>query len=159
PQLECLEDRLTPTIMVNTTIDELTPGDGKVSLREAINKANIHTGADIIVLPAGVFKIALTGAGENDNKSGDFDVTDSLTLQGQAPGMTIIDGARLDRLFDLVGSISVNFSGLTLRNGGSTSVNGGAIQALSADVHLNGCAVNGNLALKGGGINDESGDV
>src|SRR5262249_41028490 len=162
PTLEILEDRLAPAkFTVNTTLDEVTPGDGKLSLREAINKANSYTGADpiTIVLPAAVHTIALAGAGDNANLSGDSDVTHSLTIQGAGASRTVIDSAKQDRLFDLLGSITVKFAGLTLRNGGSDSGNGGAIQAVDADIVLRGCVLSANTALKGGGITAEHGDV
>ena len=58
-RLESLEDRSVPaTFTVNTTLDEVTPADGKLSLREAITRANTTPGADVIVLPAGVLRSA-----------------------------------------------------------------------------------------------------
>ena len=45
--------------MVTTTLDELTPGDGKLSLREAIFVANNHPGPDTIVLRPGRAKHAV----------------------------------------------------------------------------------------------------
>ena len=52
-RMECLEDRVVPsTFTVTTTLDELTAGDAKLSLREALVRANVHAGADTIVLPA-----------------------------------------------------------------------------------------------------------
>ena len=73
------------------------PADGKRSLREAITAANTLAGADVIVLPAGVFKIALAGAGEDGNATGDFDITGAVTIRGAGAGLTIIDGQQLDR--------------------------------------------------------------
>ena len=62
-RLESLEDRSVPsTFTVNTTLDDVTAANGKFSLREAISKANANAGADVIVLPAGVFKITQAGA-------------------------------------------------------------------------------------------------
>ena len=56
--LETLEDRTTPaTFMVNTTYDDLTPGDGLLTLREAINAANATPGRDVIVCPGGPVSI------------------------------------------------------------------------------------------------------
>src|SRR4029450_13289712 len=82
-RLECLEDRaVPPTFTVNTTLAEVPPGDGKLPLREAITKANANPGADTIVVPAGVFKIALAGSGENANAPGDFDISGTVTIQG-----------------------------------------------------------------------------
>src|SRR6266496_5928085 len=77
PWFDALEDRHMPsTFMVNTVLDVVNPADGKLALREAITKANHHAGADMIILPAGVFKIALSGF-DDTNGAGDFDVTDS----------------------------------------------------------------------------------
>ena len=74
-RLECLEDRTVPsTFAVTTTLDVTNPTDGKRSLREAITQANNHPGADVITIPAGLYKLGITGAGENSNASGDFDM-------------------------------------------------------------------------------------
>src|SRR6188768_1032237 len=97
PRLEFLEDRAVPaTFTVNTTLDDVTPANGKFSLREAIGKANNLVGADVIVLPAGVFKVTLGGAGENANSTGDFDITDSVTITGAGRGLTFLDAQQID---------------------------------------------------------------
>jgi CSLREA domain-containing protein len=50
--VESLEDRAAPaTFTVNTTLDEVVASDGKLSLREAITRANTTTGADEIIVP------------------------------------------------------------------------------------------------------------
>src|SRR5262249_54284039 len=158
PGLEGLEGRLVPTTIVVTTFaDVVNPKDGKVSLREAINIANATPERDTIVLPAGVYRIGLAGA-ENANASGDFDVKNPLTIVGQGASSTVIDGARRDRLFEVLGTYDVAFRNLTLRNGGG-SLSGGAIQAETANVRLDGCVVSGNTALYGGGIYAGSGNV
>jgi hypothetical protein len=160
-RLEVLENRAVPaTFNVTTTDDELIQGNGELSLREAIFKANGATGADTIVLPAGVFKFARLGAGENANASGDYDVAESVTFRGAGAGLTVINGGQQDRLFDLIGAIDVRFVGLTLRNGGTVAgVNGGAIQSLNADIVVINCVLKDNRALLGGAINAESGAV
>jgi CSLREA domain-containing protein len=158
-RLECLEDRTVPaTFNVTTTLDVIDPADGKRSLREAITAANTLAGADVIVLPAGVFKIALDGANENLNATGDFDISEALTVRGAGAGLTVIDAQRKDRLFDAIGSFAARFVDATLRGGGGAN-NGGAIQAVDADVALVRCAVTDNRALAGGGVNAENGDV
>src|SRR5690348_15028737 len=87
-RLEYLEDRSVPSAFtVNTTLDDVTPANGKLSFREAISKANAAPGADTIVLPAGVFKITQTGAGEDANATGDFDITDAVTIAGAGAGL------------------------------------------------------------------------
>jgi CSLREA domain-containing protein len=158
-QLEHLEDRSVPsTFTVNTTLDDLTPANGKLSLREAITKANDNAGADVIVLPVGVFRITQTGAGEDANTTGDFDITSAVTIQGAGAGLTIINGQQLDRVFDVFGSgpssIKVIFQGATVRNGVVTGP-GGGISVVNADLVVRDCAITDNRASgPGGGISN-----
>src|SRR5687767_8498900 len=160
PMFECLEDRLAPaTITVTTRADVVKPGDGKISLREAITRANATKAPDTIVLGKGVYTIALAAAMEDANASGDFDVTGPLTIKGQGAKKTIIDAARLDRLFEIHGAFKVAFTDLTLRNG-ATPDDGGAIEALKGNLQLKNCVVSDNIAaLRGGGINSQDGKV
>src|SRR5262249_40525681 len=121
PCFEVLEDRRLPsTFTVNTVLDVVKPGDGRLSLREAITRANHHPGADTIILPAGVFKLTLVGD-DNTNAAGDFDVLDSVTFQGAGAGATIVDGQLKERVFDVIGtspsSIRATFQGMAIRNG------------------------------------------
>ena len=130
-RLEYLEDRSVPSIFtVNTTLDDLTPANGKFSLREAITKANTTAGADTIVVPAGVFKITISGTSESNNNTGDFDINGPVTIKAGA-GLTIIDGQQIDRVLDISGSgpssIKIVLQGLTVRNGNEASGGGGIL--------------------------------
>jgi hypothetical protein len=139
--LEALEDRLAPAIFtVTTPLDFVDATGRKLSLRAAVSKANVSPGPDIIMLPAGVFRISLVDGSNNDNAGGDFDVTETVTIIGQGAGVTVIDGGGSNRLFDVIGKFDVAFRGLTLRNGGG-QVNGAAIQALDANLKLTGCVI------------------
>src|SRR5215813_11265306 len=98
---EWLEDRrLLAVITVTTTADVLDGGtlgnpagpDGKISLREAVNLANLSGGPDTIVLPTGNFKITRAGAGENANSTGDFDILDSVTIQAANGAKPTVSG-------------------------------------------------------------------
>jgi len=157
--VECLEDRLVPsTFTVTTKLDVVDASDGKLSLREAITKANANPGADVIVVPAGVYKIALSGAGEDANATGDFDITDAVTIQGAGAGLSIIDGQQLERVFDVKGStpssIKAMFAGLTVR-GGNAIGDGGGIRVGNSDLVIRDSVVSGNRAsLSGGGISN-----
>jgi CSLREA domain-containing protein len=149
-RLECLEDRVAPaTYVVNTTVDELTPGDGKTSLREAIALANSHPGPDTIMLPAGVYKIQNLGPVNN------FNVTDSVTIIGDGAGSTVVDGQQLDRVFSIFGvapgKINVTLQGMTIRNGLSASDGGGILMGV-CNLTLNSCVVSGNAGQNGAGI-------
>ena len=80
-----------PTLIVTTTLDVVDPADGKLSLREAITAANASVFPDTIVLPAGVFRIARSGAGEDGNATGDLDIASRMTIRGAGAGSTILD--------------------------------------------------------------------
>ena len=153
--LECLEGRAVPTTFTVTTPLDAVANDGKLSLREAITQANAHAGSDTIVVPAGLFRLSLSGA-DDTNAAGDLDVTGTTVFQGAGAGTTIIDGQQLDRVFDVLGtaphSIGVIFQGLTVRNG-LADAGGGGIRVGNADLLVQDCVVTGNRASGfGGGI-------
>ena len=86
---------LAANIQVNTTVDELDH-NGTCSLREAVQAANLDmavdgcpagSGADKVILPAGVYQLVITG-GLN---SGPVQPTRPLVIQGAGPGKTIIE--------------------------------------------------------------------
>ncbi len=160
PRLERLEDRLAPAILVVTThADPVTPLKGLLSLREAISLANAAKTPDTIILGAGLYKIGIAGAGENNNATGDFDLMQSMTIQGQGAGITTVDGAGLDRVFDVLGTINVTFADMSLRHGGTSQTDGGAIQALTANLRVSNCQLSDNVGVQGGAIDDQSGNV
>ena len=90
------------TITVDTFVDEVS-SNGFTSLREAIIAANAGSGGDTIVLAAGSYTLAITGTGENHAATGDLDIRQSVTIVGQGAGSTIIDGAGIDRVFQVRG--------------------------------------------------------
>lgn len=131
------------TITVNTTVDDFGL-DSNCSLREAIQAANNNTafggctagtGADIIVVPAGIYTLTLDGVGEDENATGDLDTTDGLglTINGALSTTTIIYGDGLDRVLHAV-SGPITVTNLTVRNGNTTSNGGGALFATTAVV-------------------------
>src|SRR5262245_9681032 len=164
PRLEGLEDRLTPaTFNVTTTADLVAPGDGKLSLREAIGLANATDEADRIVLPAGVYAIQRPGALEDDNATGDFDITRPLTIKGPQTGTAVIDAAGLDRVFHAHPlADTVAFTRLTIQGGSSTKEGGGIFVndvELSVALTLRSCVVRANMASVGGGISAGAGQT
>ena len=117
------------TIDVTTPADELN-ADGDCALREAIEAANTDApvdacaagnGLDTISIPAGTYLLAIPGADEDANATGDLDVTASVTITGAGEAMTILDGAGLDRVLDVdpaqAGTLDVAISGLTVPGG------------------------------------------
>ncbi len=150
------------TFTVSTLGDVVSATDQKLSLREAIAKANTAPGRDTIVLQAGTYSITRLGD-DNTNDFGDYDITESVVIVGKGPGATAIEnsdpsGTR-NRLFDILGTIDVTFEKLALRKGGNTASNGGAVQALAANLRFTDCNLVENLALSGGAVNAEAGNV
>lgn len=156
-------------ITVNTTADENGTGDG-CALREAIRSANENTpvggcvagavGADTIVVPTGTYALSIGPAGDNLGESGDLDVTEDLTITGGATATTIINGAQLDRVFDvLAGPGTVVMTDLTV-TGGRTSggENGGGIDVDDSTLRLERVHLTGNHSDNfGGAIHDDAG--
>ena len=104
-RLEQLEERsLLATIMVTSLVDNLT-ADGGVTLREAIQAANTNLSVDGSAAgeaaPAGdtiVFQPGLIGP--INLLLGQFQITETLTIQGLGAGQTTVDGGNASRLFD-----------------------------------------------------------
>lgn len=162
------------TIAVSSLLDNTAPGDGFCTLREAINNANADadttggdcgsgTGADTITLPTGIYNLTITGSGEDGNARGDLDILAAggdLAVQGADAGGTIIQGLGIivgtDRVFHIdpggVGGITVDISGLTIRNGNTGSNGGGIYNGGSNLVNLTNSTVAGNEAAVIGGV-------
>jgi CSLREA domain-containing protein len=99
--------------------------DRDCSLREAVLAANASAGEDVILLPAGTYRLTLPGA-EDAAATGDLDVLDDLLLLGDGAPSTVIEGAAADRLFQVAGGAALELRDVTLRNGRAAG-NGGAI--------------------------------
>lgn len=123
------------TIGVTTTADEFNQ-DGDCSLREAIRAANTDTavdgclagaGADTITLAAGTYFMERAGRAEDAGLTGDFDISDDLTLRGAGRALTTINGfnvdtdrGRFDRIFHILDGATVVLSRLTILNGNAS---------------------------------------
>jgi predicted outer membrane repeat protein len=119
-------------------------------LRDRINDAAVS--GDTINVPACV--ITLTGAAGNDsNASGDLDIIGkSVTIVGAGPGLTIIDGGGIDRVFHVLTGSSLTLIGMTIRNGNSGAGTGGGIfAAAGTQLTLIDVVVSGNQTAAGGG--------
>lgn len=114
------------TITVTTTVDEYGTDSKTCSLREAITAANTDSavngcpagnGIDTIQLGIGTYQLSIAGTGDDSNLTGDLDILDGLILSGAGSRSTIIDGGRLDRVFDVGSGIKVTIEDLSVRNG------------------------------------------
>jgi predicted outer membrane repeat protein len=88
----------------------------------------------------------MAGTGEDISGTGDLDITDDLTLNGAGAATSVIDGAQIDRVFDVVGAVTVTFSGITVTHGQAVDCRpapglpscGGAILSNSLDTDMAG---------------------
>lgn len=166
---ERLEQRqLLTAFAVNTTQDfvDVSIGNGvaidatgKTSLRAAIQEANTLPGADVITLPAGTYSISRGGANEDNAATGDLDIRGVLTINGAGASTTFIDGADLDRIFQVMPGANVVISGVTIRNG--TASNAGGVLN-SGTLTINDSIIEGNVSAGaansvGGGIGNSNG--
>lgn len=137
----------------------------------------------------GTITTALAGFNEDAGLTGDYDITESLTITGHPDG-TILDGADLDRLFHIdpasAPGVVVTLRDLTIRNGrglgsaGGILVSGGTLHlenvtlvsnhsfqgdgaALlltnNSTVHIVNCTISGNLADHYAAIVNDSGTL
>jgi hypothetical protein len=163
------------TLAVNSEVDapDASPGDGTCAtsdgactLRAAVMEANLGSG-DEIVLPAGHFKLTiapvLTAVGRDDGdpghgvdaSHGDLNVLVPMTIKGAGAKATIVDGNRVDRIFDVQADATI--SDLTVTKGSTRAreligpTGGGAI-GNSADLTLERVAVTNSRSEYGGGI-------
>lgn len=168
------------TITVTTDVDELNnPGpDTGCSLREAIQAVNTGgsfggcpagSAGDTIELPAGVFKLSITGTGEDANDDGDLDILESVTIQGVGVDedgihQTVIqqdaDNERVIHVISGLEKISLTVMDVEIREGEETNFPaiGGGIFAQEADLTVIGSLITHNFAETGGaGIAVDSG--
>ncbi len=177
------------TLVVDTDNDELdgSPGNGACSLREAIDNANNDNGAqadctagagsDAITLPSGVYTLA-GASGEDNNASGDLDITGVLTINGVSSGATRIQAGSsspvsgacadcVDRVLHTMENSTVTLNNLTIRygrapdNSGSLTDHCGGGILDTGSLTLSNCIVGWNRAGDGdeGGLGGFGGGI
>ena len=115
-------------IDVDSTADTVAD-DGTCSLREAVTAANDDSpsgartgeceagaGADRVVVPAGTYTLTRAGARENDNETGDLDLSSDVTVVGSGAAVTTVDADQIDRALDVVSGDAV-IEKATITNG------------------------------------------
>jgi hypothetical protein len=132
------------TFVVNSKLDQpddLTmPGTchtaaGTCTLRAAVMQANLTSGIGAtITLPAGTYLLTIPSTPANGVEVGDLNLTTpsvgspTITIAGAGSSTTIIDANQLDRAFDVQGGRTATISGVTIKNGfTSTGVGGGIV--------------------------------
>ncbi len=136
-------------LVVDTAIDALGSPPGQLSLRQAVNLADILQGGATITFGKSAFSgptvISLT-AGQLDLSN----PTGPVSILGPGLGSLVIKGGGTSRIFQVDKGVSAFLSGLTIE-GGVTSGDGGGLLNLGSAT-LSADAVVGNSAADGGGI-------
>src|SRR5262249_34189452 len=151
--LEQLEGRLVLSAFHVTNLADGGPG----SLRDAVARANAHTGADVIAFNDRLTgPLALTAA--------ELDITDAVKINGPGADKLTVSGGNLSRVFKVEAGETVSISGLTIAGGNAGDGNGGGIDNFGA-LTVRDSVFSGNsagtpdstLVGNGGGIDNEVG--
>ena len=140
-------------LTVTTPFDVVAPGDGQLSLREALTQANGSSGSDTIRFSATVIgqTLVLTG--------GQLSITDDVTIDGNnggAAAQTTIDADKASRVLSIIGSgTEATLNGLVITNGHTQEEGGGGLYLGSqTKLTMTDCVVSYNDIdnLDGGGV-------
>ena len=153
----------------STFVDDVdhVPGDGIVStssgeksLRAAIMEANAFGGATVIHLGTGTYSLSLSGTEQSGaiDALGDFDVTGYISIVGEGADRTLIDGAELDRVFDVHPNAILRLQGVTV-TGGQTNGDGGAVRIQNGKLFVIDSLLDSSSAERGGGVFAVESDV
>ena len=162
--LDVTDDDVAPiTLIVDTDVDE-SDGDfsmGDLSLREAIELANLSPGADFILFDAG-----LTGATITlDPVLSELLITEDVTITGLGSGLLTVSGGSATRIFhvDGGGPIDVEIVAMTLTGGNAIgqlpNQDGGALVNVGGNVTLTDVVATGNHARFGGAFASTDGSL
>jgi CSLREA domain-containing protein len=121
------------------------------SLREAIVAANAAGGADTVEIPAGYYRLTISG-NDDTSAAGDLDITSELTLK--AMGSVTVDGGGIDRVVHVLASGKATLSGLRIIGGSTDTGAGGIFNAGTVTVTNSTVSGNETTDLSGGGINN-----
>jgi hypothetical protein len=142
-------DEAGNALVVNTTTGGIGSQPGQLSLRQAINLANVLPTADTITFASSVFSTSQTIT----LTAGQLELSDTATTTVTGPGANLltISGNDASRVFD-VDDGSMALSGVTI-TGGSANGNGGGVADYGGTLSLTNVTVSGNSASGvGGGV-------
>lgn len=129
---------------------------GDCSLREAVITANQLSGADRILLQAGLYILTIPGGSASDATAGDLALLDPVEIVGAGATETVILASHADRHF------TVSSGGVTIRRlrlDGGRQGNGGAILHNGGMTLEDAVLSNNQATIDGGAIRSASGTM
>lgn len=126
--------------------------DADCSLREGVIAANALAGVDKIDLPAGAYRLSISGRYEDAAATGDLDITDHLTLSGAGADISTIDADKIGRVLHILISATVRLEGVSIVNGSAGGDGGGVLHASTGDLAIVDSTIADNRAGSGAGI-------
>jgi CSLREA domain-containing protein len=107
------------TFRVTQTSDANGACNDRCSLREAVIVASDQAGDDKVRLRRGRYELTIGGPGDDFGEEGDLDTSggDVVTVAGAGMGKTVIDGNKIDRVFDVLGVGGFVVKNLTITRG------------------------------------------
>ncbi len=152
-------DDLTDAVDDDPTDDLCQTVGLTCTLRAAVQQANEIPGMNEIELGAGTHLLSIAGTDEDIAATGDLDLDTPVSIRGAGTGSTIVNGAGLDRVFD-VGTPDhtptnapdlARIEDVSITGGDAGLDNGGAI-ATSRDLRVERLFLFGNDARRGSAI-------
>lgn len=169
------EEQAATTFVVTSPLDERDvdvvddicdsdPSPGvRCTLRAAVMQANVSPGTFVIQLPPQLYQLTIPGAGEDQSRSGDLDLTGNIeivgtTVAGVSKRRAVIDArGASDRAVDgrssaaALRNVVITGGILGTTSGLSTQLDGGGVRTFG-NFTISDSVVRGNTASRGGGI-------
>ncbi len=167
--LHSVAERCAAATFRVTTMEDRNRGScgaADCSLREAISFSNTCPGPQSITITGGTYTLTIPGADEDENRTGDLDITDSVDITGDSH--TTIDGAGIDRVFDIHPGATVHFrGGLVIQHGvayappivATAQTSGGGGIRNAGSLYLDHCFVRYNTSSDTGDLTGYGGGV
>src|SRR3990172_1856437 len=142
----------------------------EAELRNALDMAATNGEDDTINIAAGTYNTdGTTFDYPLDIVAGDENF--ALTIVGEGPGVTILDGGNSEQVLDIQtwnipddSNVNITITGMTIQNGNDPTPTGGGglyVRTESANITIENCEFGNNSAAGGGGarVHSDSGDV
>jgi len=145
-----------PGLVVNTAGDTSTGAEpyGDLSLRDAINVANVAGSASFISFNSPLSSDTITLAGSQLPE-----ITANVTITGLGANDLAISGNNQSRVFDIASGAIVEMSGLTITQGDATGFEDGGGIYNNGTLTLTDCVVSDSTTVNDGGGIDNSGTL